>query len=120
MIEDTHAYTALEGMAHLKVIMVETRFPENIGMVARAAANMGAREIVLVAPERWDIEKARPLATSKGLPLLEAIHVVSTLDEALADCVAVIGTTARTARTSGWRREIFTPEDIAPYVLKQP
>ena len=50
----------------LQVVLVQTRFPENIGMAARACVNMGSRSIRLVAPERWDREKARPLATPKG------------------------------------------------------
>ena len=50
----------------LQVVLVQTRFPENIGMAARACVNMGSHSIRLVAPERWDREKARPLATPKG------------------------------------------------------
>mgnify|MGYP000747911210 CR=1 FL=1 len=41
----------------LQVVLVQTRFPENIGMAARACVNMGSRSIRLVAPERWDREK---------------------------------------------------------------
>ncbi|AAS97209.1 RNA methyltransferase [Nitratidesulfovibrio vulgaris] len=95
----------------LTVVMVKTRFPENVGMVARACVNMGAQDIVLVDPERWEIDKARPLATAKGEPLLERVKVVGTLSEAVADCTAVWGTTAR---TGGWRREILTPEKAGP------
>lgn len=98
----------------LIVVMVKTRFPENIGMVARACANMGAQEMVLVSPEWWDIDKAKPLATSKGLPLLENIKIVESINEAVKDCVMVIGTTAR---TGGWRRDIATPNDISSEII---
>ncbi|MDD2967652.1 MAG: RNA methyltransferase [Desulfovibrionaceae bacterium] len=97
-------------LEQMQIVLVKTRFPENIGMAARACANMGCRQLVLVAPEWWDKEKAYPLATAKGQPLLESLRVVETLEEALADSVLAIGTTAR---TGGWRREIASPEGMA-------
>ncbi len=102
-------------LENIVVVMVKTRFPENIGMVARACANMGVTRMVLVAPEWWDMEKARPLATSKGLKVLENITVVQDIGDAVKDCAVVVGTTAR---TGGWRREIATPSEMAPEVAK--
>lgn len=97
-------------LAAITIVLVKTRFPENIGMVARACANMGATDIILVDPERWDIDKARPLATPKGEPLLDTIRVVDDLATALADHTLVWGTTAR---TGGWRRSILSPRKAA-------
>ena len=91
----------------LEVVLVRTRFPENIGMAARACANMGCGHLCLVAPERWDVEKARPLATPKGLPVLEAIRVLPNLAEAVAGSTLVMGTTAR---LGGWRRSVLTAD----------
>lgn len=91
----------------LEVVLVRTRFPENIGMAARACANMGCSRLCLVAPERWEIEKARPLATPKGLPVLEAVRVAPSLAEAVAGSTLVLGTTAR---LGGWRRGVITPD----------
>lgn len=100
----------------VRVILVRPRFPENIGMTARAMANMGASDLVLIEPERWEIEKAAPLATSQGLPLLESARLAETLPEALADCTAAVGTTAR---TGGWRKELLSPEKGALYARKE-
>lgn len=91
----------------VEVVLVRTRFPENIGMAARACANMGCSRLCLVAPERWEIEKARPLATPKGLPVLEATRVVPTLAEAVAGSSLVMGTTAR---LGGWRKSVLTAD----------
>ncbi|MDE7240722.1 RNA methyltransferase [Desulfovibrio sp.] len=91
----------------LEVVLVRTRFPENIGMAARACANMGCGRLCLVAPERWELEKARPLATPKGLPLLERIRVVRSLAEAVAESTLVMGTTAR---LGGWRRSVLAAD----------
>lgn len=86
-----------DALQHLEIIMVGTKFPENIGMAARACANTGCGRLTLVSPAWWDKEKARPLATAKGEPLLDAIEVKPTLGDALAPNVLTFGTTARTA-----------------------
>lgn len=95
---------------NLSVVLVRSRFPENIGMVARAMANMGATELTLVAPERWDMDKALPLATSQGAALLQELRVEEKLETALAPCVAAFGATAR---VGGWRKETLFPERAA-------
>ena len=94
----------------LDIVLVRSRFPENVGMIARACANMGASRITLVAPERFSIEKARPLATAQGEALLHSVRFCENLAEALADKILVIGTTAR---VGGWRRGLLSPEEAA-------
>lgn len=103
------------SLDQLEVILVQTRFPENIGMAARACVNMGSRSIRLVEPERWDREKARPLATPKGQGVLDAVQVMPDVASAVADCSLVIGTTAR---TGGWRRSLLSPEQAAAEVAQ--
>ncbi len=97
-------------LSHLRVVLVRPRFPENIGMTARACANMGVSRLVLIEPERWDVEKARPLATGQGERVLEGAELKASLAEALADAALVLGTTAR---VGGRRREILVPERAA-------
>lgn len=94
----------------LRVVLVNTRFPENIGMAVRACANMGCDELSLVTPERWVKEKAAPLATPKGQDLLSRVKVEPDLLSAMGDCQCVIATTAR---TGGWRRALLSPEQAA-------
>ena len=99
-----------DALRHLEIIMVGTKFPENIGMAARACANTGCGRLTLVNPVWWDREKARPLATAKGEPLLDAVEVKPSLADALGPNVMTYGTTAR---TGGWRRGLLTPEQAA-------
>ena len=107
----------------LGVVLVDTRFPENIGMAARACVNMGlgprsaphAPPLCLVRPERWDKEKALPLATVKGAPLIEDIPIFQSLEQAVAEAALVIGTTAR---TGGWRQGILSPEQGAHLAME--
>jgi tRNA/rRNA methyltransferase len=94
----------------LDIVLVKTRFPENIGMVARACANMGCTSLSLVAPERWDRAKAAPLATARGQAILDGLAVCHSLPQALAQSVLVLGTTAR---TGGWRQALLGPEQAA-------
>ena len=64
-------------------------------MVARAMANMGATDLVLVNPERWEKEKAVPLATAQGQELLDSARVETDLESARASGAAAFGTIAR-------------------------
>lgn len=112
-------YSRENSLSRLEIVMVGTRFPENVGMAVRACANMGCGGVTLAAPERWDVEKARPLATPKGASRLEAVRVVGSLPDAVHDKVRVYGTTAR---IGGWRRSPLTPEqaaeELAPLLLE--
>ena len=94
----------------LEIVLVKTRFPENIGMAARACVNMGCPTLRLVDPERWDREKARPLATPKGQDLLDAVEVHEDVAQAVAESALVFGTTAR---VGGWRQALLSPEQAA-------
>ncbi len=100
----------LPNLNGLDVVIVKSRFPENVGMVARACANMGASGINLVAPELWNKDKAMQLATSKGKNILDAIEIYPTLRQAIAPYALVVGSTAR---TGGWRRELLSPRQVA-------
>jgi tRNA/rRNA methyltransferase len=97
-------------LQNISIILVRPRFPENIGMAARAMANMGADDLVLIRPERWDKNKALPLATPQGHAILDAARLADDLRQALAPFTAAIGTTAR---LGGWRKSILTPEKAA-------
>lgn len=102
-------------LSNLNIVLVETRFPENIGAVARASANYGSAPLHLVQPERWDKEKALPLATKQGKELLENIKIHENVQKAVAKSTLCIGTTAR---MGGWRREILSPRACAEEIVK--
>ena len=85
-------------MQNLRIVLVQTNFPENIGMAARASSNFGHSPLFLAEPRRWNYDKALPLATSQGQPLLDSITVTDSVKDAVAPCTFVVGTTARTLR----------------------
>jgi TrmH family RNA methyltransferase len=81
-------------LAGLRVVLVSTQHPGNIGSAARAMLTMGLTELVLVNPERYPHPQAR--ATAAGaLEVLEQARVVASLDEALVGCGWVVGMSAR-------------------------
>ncbi|MHC1790173.1 RNA methyltransferase [Solidesulfovibrio sp.] len=95
---------------NLTVVLVRPKFSENVGAAARACANMGVSRLVLVDPPAFDMERARPMATSKGGLLLDRLEIAATLAEAVAGAEAVYGTTAR---LGGWRKGVITPGQAA-------
>ena len=88
---------SLAAAARLRVVLVGTQHPGNIGAAARALKTMGLARLVLVAPEDYPAEEAYRRAAGAD-DLLGDAPVVDTLAEAVADCHLVLGCTARSRR----------------------
>lgn len=84
----------------IRIILVGTTHPGNIGAVARAMKNMGLRDLVLVRPRYFPHADATARA-SGAEDLLHAALVTEHLAEALEGCRFVAGASAR-ARTIDW------------------
>ncbi len=87
-------------MTKIRIVLVETSHPGNIGAVARAMKNMCLARLVLVNPKRFPDAEADARA-SGAQDLLQGALVVNSLQEAVADCSLVIGSSAR-QRSSLW------------------
>ncbi|MBP6797033.1 MAG: RNA methyltransferase [Luteimonas sp.] len=81
----------------IRIVLVGTQHPGNIGSAARAMKTMGLRRLLLVAPERFPHPEAAALAAGAG-DVLDAAACFGTLAEAVADCRLVLGCTARSRR----------------------
>lgn len=99
---------------NVRVILVGTTHPGNIGATARAMKNMGLSDLALVRPKIFPHEDAAARA-SGAEDILDAALIVDTLDDALADCTYVAGASAR-SRTIGWPS--MTPRECAPRLLE--
>ena len=95
------------------IVLVETTHPGNIGAAARALVNMGLSDLRLVRPQAFPSPDATARAAS-GKALLSTARVFSSLDDAIADCGLIVGSTAR-ARSVSW--PVMTPSEMAPVVL---
>ncbi|MEQ9394654.1 tRNA (cytosine(32)/uridine(32)-2'-O)-methyltransferase TrmJ [Haliea sp.] len=85
------------NLDNIRIVLVNTSHPGNIGGVARAMKNMGLSRLVLVAPRQFPDEQADWRAAG-AIDLLQGATVCATLDEAIADCQYVVGTSARERR----------------------
>jgi tRNA (cytidine32/uridine32-2'-O)-methyltransferase len=80
--------------ADIRVVLVETSHPGNIGAVARAMKNMGLEKLVLVRPKEFPHTEASARA-SGAADVLENAVVVDRLEDGIADCGFIAATTAR-------------------------
>ncbi len=84
----------------IRIVLVGTTHPGNIGAVARAMKNMGLRDLALVSPRHFPHEDATARASGADDVLANA-SVHESLGEAIADCVYVSGASAR-SRAINW------------------
>jgi len=84
----------------IRIVLVGTTHPGNIGACARAMKNMGITELVLVDPLTFPHDDATARA-SGAADVLNSARVVDSLEEAIEDCVYVAGASAR-SRSINW------------------
>ena len=84
----------------VKVVLVETTHPGNIGATARAMKTMGQVQLRLVNPRRFPVAEATARAAGAD-DILANAAVYPSLADAVADCDLVMAATAR-ARNLAW------------------
>ena len=99
----------------IRIVLVGTTHPGNIGAVARAMKNMGLSDLRLVQPKVFPHEEATARASGAS-DILERAVVTGTLAEALEDCVYVAGASAR-SRTINWPS--MGPRDCAERLIME-
>jgi tRNA (cytidine32/uridine32-2'-O)-methyltransferase len=99
----------------VRIVLVGTTHPGNIGAVARAMKNMGLTELVLVNPRHFPHDDAAARA-SGAEDILSAARVTPSLADALQDCHYVAGASAR-ARTIDW--PTMTPRECARRLVSE-
>ena len=97
----------------MRVVLVRTSLPANIGAAARAMLTMGLTRLVLVAPKSFPHPDATALAAGAG-SVLENARVTLTLDDALADTSLSIGLSARPRKFAG---RVFQLREAAAHAV---
>jgi TrmH family RNA methyltransferase len=97
----------------VRIVLVETSHPGNIGAVARAMKTMGLHELALVAPKLFPHAEATARAAGAD-DLLTTARISPDLNTAIADCQYVVGASART-RAGRW--PIQDPRSAAGEIL---
>ncbi len=105
------------SLRHCRIVLVEPRIAANLGATARVMHNFGLTDLVLVALQA-DVHdrQARKLST-QGEAILDAARVVADFGTALADCVVVAGTSARSGGLVR-RQSVGTPAQILPRLVE--
>lgn len=89
------------SLSNIRIVLIQTSHPGNIGAAARAMKTMGLSDLYLVNPVSFPDPQATAMASGAD-DVLNAAQVVSSLSEAVADCHHIIGTSARSQRTLRW------------------
>ena len=72
----------MKSLSHLRVVLVRPQQPGNIGVAARALANHGITDLVLVDPPGFDPERARWMAPNAH-DVLNNARFTRTVEEAV-------------------------------------
>ncbi len=102
-------------MVPIRIVLVDTTHPGNIGAVARAMKNMGLEDLVLVRPATFPHAEATARASGADDLLMRA-RVVQSVAEAVADCGLIIGSTAR-ERVQHW--QVLEPRAAAAQLVAE-
>ena len=81
-------------LSSIRIVLVATSHPGNIGSTARAMKTMGINSLYLVSPKSFPDYKAKEMAAGAD-DILENAVVTNTLEEALAGCQLILATSAR-------------------------
>lgn len=100
----------------IKIVLVGTSHPGNIGGVARAMKNMGLAELCLVAPRAQFPHPEAVLRSVGATDILDQAKVYESLEEAVADCTLVAGSSAR-SRHLPW--PLLEPRQLASRVQQE-
>ena len=103
----------MSALARVAVVLHEPQDPVNIAATVRAMKNMGVSDLRLVRPVGYEPHRLEGIAHGTR-DLIDAIRHFDSFDDAVADCVRVMGFTAR-RRAAKWR--VITPRDAAPALL---
>jgi TrmH family RNA methyltransferase len=105
----------MTDLDNLRVVLVQTRNPLNIGAVARAMSNFGALRLRVVNPYEAAFREARSAVGAADL--LAKAEKFDKIGDGIEDCKLVVGTTAGARRDLQHR--LLRLEDAARVIKKQ-
>jgi len=97
--------------SNLRIVLVAPLYGGNIGSCCRAMSNMGLGDLAIVTPQETVNWKEAEIMAVHARAILESRKTCATLEEAVADCVAVVGTTALRGL---YRQHCKSPREWAP------
>jgi TrmH family RNA methyltransferase len=107
--------TTPANLASLRIVLVRTRNPLNIGAAARAMSNFGAFDLRFVTPFARAFREA--VSAVGAATLLAKAEEFDSVEDAVSDCNLVVGTTAIGNREL--QHELYSMEDAAKKVRRE-
>jgi TrmH family RNA methyltransferase len=104
------------SLNNIRIVLSRTTHPGNIGAVARAMKNMQLQHLVLLAPEADHRDAEAVVRATGAVDVLTEATVCASLDDALAGCRLVVGTSAR-ERTIAW--PMLSPREAAARLTEE-
>ena len=102
-------HTVSDYLSCVKIIMVNTTLPANIGSAARAMHTMGLSRLTVVDP-KLPIDETSISHAAGGSDLLSSATIAPTLESAIEDCQLVF---AASSRSRHLPRPVVTPTQAA-------
>jgi TrmH family RNA methyltransferase len=102
------------NLDNVRIVLVGPLYGGNVGSVCRAMANTGLSDLAVVSERPLNMDEARMMACH-ATDILEGRSTHETLEEAVADCGVVWGTSARTGL---YRQHARPPREWAPVILE--
>lgn len=99
---------------NIRIVLVGTLYTGNVGSSCRAMANMGIRHLRLAAPNLQNSWEEGERMAVHAADIMAAREEYTSLADAVADCVAVVGTTAREGL---YRQRAKSPRECAGEIL---
>lgn len=104
----------INQLNRIRIVMIGTTLPANIGSAARAMHTMGLSDLVVVNP-RLPIDETSHANAAGATAVLDGAVIAQNIDEALADCTLVF---AASARSRQMPKPIIMPH-IAGQIINQ-
>ncbi|OAV01989.1 MULTISPECIES: RNA methyltransferase [Moraxella] len=102
-------------LSRIRIVMIGTTLPANIGSAARALHTMGLDDLVVVNP-RLPIDDSSYANAAGAGALLDKTCITKDLKDAIDDCTLIF---AASARSRQMPRPVLTPSMAAQVALKQ-
>lgn len=97
-------------LSQIRIVLIGTSHPGNIGGTARAMKNMGLNDLALVAP-RCEVRNSEAISRASGADeLVATAPLYTTLKDAVSDATLVVGASAR-SRNLPW--PMTTPRELS-------
>ena len=100
-------------LAGIRIVMVNTTLPANIGSAARAMHTMGLTQLTVVAP-KLPIDEDAYAHAAGAKAILDTVTICDTLEQALQDCHWVIATSSRQRHIP---RPVLSPRQAAELMV---